>query len=1162
VSPGTVERFDLADPLPRGTLAIEASAGTGKTYTLAALAARAIAELGVPADDLLVVTFTRAATRELRNRVRTQLVHVAQALRHPTASEPDPWITELGTADPAERQRRADRLDRAVTEFDAVTITTIHGFATQVLGTLGAGSGIDPDVTLVDDATELRTEVCADLLAAAAVTTPDPGRLPTLKRLVEATGRRCSMPDLVLAPGPADGCDDAAALQLVELVDRAVTEIADRRLLAGTMSFDDVLLHLRTALEGDGGDAVLASLRGRYAVALIDEFQDTDPVQWAIFSALFGEASPDSRLVLVGDPKQAIYSFRGANVHTFSRATEEEDVERRSLETNWRSDGALLRALNALFAGTTFGDDRIAYVEVEAAPDNQAKRLTDAGGTAIAPLDIRLAVGGDLDRNKTRPNAIAAPAADRAVYGDLGAHLVELLAGARLPAEGGDTRPVRPSDIAVLVKSHREAEAVQRELLARKVPAVLARGTSVLTSPAAGHWRLLLEGLLRPSDPRRARGYALSWFSAHDATDVATLDDDTLGTIQDQLHGWNEVLEHRGVAAWARQVLADSGVEARVLAEPEGDRLVTDLHHLAELFQAAAHHDRLHLSGLLAVLNREPEQTADADIDAGGSARRIESDDRAVQIMTVWAAKGLEFPIVCVPTLWRTPLKFGIQPIPVIYQDPVTGARTEDLAPGAGWPTAEASDRRRSLSDREAIGENLRLLYVALTRAQHHAVVWWSRVQGSEASGLSHLLFCRTDGVIDPTFADEKITPPADEEALGALDGLVARSSGSIVAEVIGKPGKRTTWQGTPRTGDEGDLAVADRPDHLDRSRHRWSFSAVTQQFEVERGDPYDQSLSDGGAADEGGADETTDPDGFDLPAEGDPTPVSATSPMASLPAGPAFGNLVHAVFETLDFADADLDATIQLRLDEALATLPVDLTPTGVDEATPEEGRELLVAGMRAAIETPLGARFSDLRLRDVPHADRLNELSFELRLGDVARYATVGDIGRLVSDHLGDDDPLQPWARDLAAGAIEVDLAGHLTGSIDLVFRTPGPVPRFVIADYKTNRLTPRGEPQREDDYARRPMTAAMAEHHYPLQALLYSVALHRYLRWRLEGYDPAVHLGGAVYLFVRGMTGSGVTVEDGHPHGVFDWAVPPALVVALSNLLDGHPGTGSAS
>jgi exodeoxyribonuclease V beta subunit len=219
------------------------------------------------------------------------------------------------------------------------------------------------------------------------------------------------------------------------------------------------------------------------------------------------------------------------------------------------------------------------------------------------------------------------------------------------------------------------------------------------------------------------------------------------------------------------------------------------------------------------------------------------------------------------------------------------------------------------------------------------------------------------------------------------------------------------------------------------------------------------------------------------------------------------------------------------------------------------------LIEGLGAVLETPLGRIGGERRLADIGPADRLSELSFDFRLGEVGNRAKLRAIGRLVVDHLDSSDPLRPWAARLADGAVDLELAGHLTGSIDLVLRLRDADggQRFVVADYKTNRLTPRGQVPSPDDYAPGRMVVAMEEHDYPLQALLYTVALHRYLRWRLKPYDPASHLGGAAYLFVRGMTGADVATSDHRPHGVLDWSIPASLVVELSSLLDGRPARG---
>ncbi|MHB1710516.1 MAG: UvrD-helicase domain-containing protein [Acidimicrobiales bacterium] len=1168
------ERFDLVGTIPGGTLAIEASAGTGKTFTLAALATRFIAELGIPAAEILIVTFTRAATNELRNRVRRQLVDAAASLRSDdpaTDDGEDALLDHLRSGVPDECRRRLDRLDRAITEFDAATITTIHGFATQVLGTLGTDAGIDPDAALVEDARDRLDEVCADVLAAAAVGGHPAEELPNLKVLLEATAIRLRMPDLVLEPSsPERGADEKSVL-LVELINRCVATIGERRRRSGTLSFDDVLLHLRTALARSASSAALTTLRNRFRVALIDEFQDTDPVQWAIFSTLFGEASPAGRMVLVGDPKQAIYAFRGANVHTFTEAvTPRRGLEKRSLAINWRSDGAMLTGLNVLFDGATFGDEQIGYSAVEPAPVNRTTRLVDDRGGEYPPISFRLALGPDIGRGERKPHELYIPEIERAVWGDLAERVVDILDHARLPGDTSEGVRVRPSDIAVLVRSAKEAVAVQRSLRQRDVPAVLARGASVLTSPAARQCRWLLEALLRPSDPHRARGFALSWFKGLRPDELVGLGDEGLGLIHDQLRAWGETLQTRGIVEWVRQVWSESGVVPRVLATADGDRAVTDLNHIAELFQAAAPHDHLSVVGLLAVLDSDPQGAAYADTDSGIAARRIESDRQAVQIMTVWVAKGLEFPIVCCPTMWH--LRSG----DTIYQDPASGRRTYDVANSAHWPDKRTAAERRRRAAQETLGEDLRLLYVGMTRAKHHTLVWWSRARGSGGTGLARVLFARTGGAIDPaTYTRDKVPLPGDDSVLEALAPMLDRAGGTIAATVHGRRAASTRWEDPADGGPPPELSLARLTRVPDRSRHRWSFTAVTRRFDVDRSDvdrfdPYGPSLSDRGADDERGAGDPADDEPADrwLSVAGDPPGTAGgdggalrtfLSPLVALPAGAEFGTLVHCVLERVDFTADDLDVQLATGIDERLGLRPLDITPTGDGDASPETGRRLLVAGLRAAIDTPLGPLFPHLQLRDLAARDRLNELSFELWLGEAGYPTTVRDIAQLVLEHLEPSDPLRAWAVELSKGAIAFDLAGHLTGSIDAVVRTGGAAPRFVVIDYKSNRLTPRGEAPRAGDYSRDALVTAMAEHHYPLQALIYSVALHRYLRWRLAGYDPARHLGGIAYLFLRGMSGADVEVRHGHPDGVFSWAVPPALVTELSDLLDGRRGGG---
>lgn len=1128
------EVFSPLGPLPEGRVAIEASAGTGKTYTLAGLVVRYVAEKDVRVEKLLIVTFTRAAAAELRDRVRSRLTEAVAALRGPSSTAiSDDLLALVASAD---RARRLERLEQAVADFDAATITTIHGFAQQVLRTLGSAAPGDLDAALLDNTKELLGSVCADVLAAesfAGAVLPDP--LPTLEQLQHVAATVLANPGIRVVPDAGQAGIEPAAARLRVLVDRVVDGVHRRRRAAGTLSFDDLLTQLRDALESDAPAAIL---RRRFQVALIDEFQDTDPVQWDIFSRLFGIPGDNTTLLLVADPKQAIYAFRGANIHTYLQAAHTEGTKRSTLGTNWRSDGALLAALERVFSGATFGDPRIEFVPVRASEENEDLRVSAGDGAALPALKVRLALGGDLPR--TGMGRVQVDLAQEAIARDLACEVHELLDTAWLPARGDEPRRrLRPGDIAVLVGQHSESEIMQTALRRRGIPAVTTRSDSVLRSPAAAQWRWLLSALARPSDPTRARAAALTWFFGWSVPRLDSADDVAISEVQSQLDKWSRTLSAQGTVALCAQVWSETCVTARVLASCDGERNLTDLDHIAGLVQAATVGRRPTADGLLTLLDKfEAEVPDDPENDV--TARQVESEAEAVQIMTVYVAKGLEFPVVCVPTLWRMAHATTHE---VVYQDPETGRRTFDIANG-GWQTASEAAGHKALADAEARGESLRLLYVALTRAEHQTLLWWTRGHRSELTGLARILFARRQGAIDAgLFTGDAFVLPADHDAAAALETALAPAGDAVEVTVTGAAdGPVARWVNRAPRPAASDLELATLHRVPDRAERRWSFSAMATRARAVELDPGDESLGDSGASDEPVA--VTEV--ADLVSAGSGAATSDL-PLGAIPGGVQFGTLVHEVLQNVDFAAADLDMQLLANIQDRLRFNPWPVEPA------------ILVSGLRAVIDTPLGPLFDERRLRDVPRGERLDELSFELRLGGSGRRATERDLGDLVLAHVPADDPLRPWAERFSSGLFSVELAGHLTGSIDMVVRVRDGrdadlPPRFVVVDYKTNVLAEPTRLPQEIDYHPDRLPAAMVEHHYPLQALLYSVALHRYLRWRVPGYDPARHLGGVAYLFVRGMAGDGTPVSGRSPYGVFSWRVPAALVTSLSDLLDG--------
>ncbi len=1154
-------RFVLHDPLPTGRMAIEASAGTGKTYALSTLAARYVVERGVPVTALLIVTFTRAAAAELKDRVRARLVEFSSILAQDelTAEQVgDPLVSTLWGVDDDERELRRRRAEQAVTEFDAAMVTTIHGFAMQALRSLGSSVPIDPDGVLDSDSRDLVTRVVTDMAIGLALDDSDNDDPPDVKHLVDMAQAVMGNPGAKVVP-------DSSIVPIRSLVDEVCERTRRQRTLAGMMTYDDILLRLRDVLASPTASVLARSiLRNRFEVVLIDEFQDTDPVQWEIFDSLFsasgagiddGDASGDqvdflgdvpefSVLVIVGDPKQAIYAFRGANVHTYLQAAHAPGTQQRDMDTNWRSDPAVLKAVEVLLDGVTFGDPKIGFHWVQPSPGNIERSMMTVGGENHPALAIRLLDGSGLPRTK---QSFVPVGNNRFVYWDMARYLQNLFSAVEIPDTTGP-RLVRPDDVAVLTLTNPEAQAIQRVLTSVGIPAVISRGESVLTSDAAEQWQIVLNAVARPGDPGLARAFALSWFGGRDMTWVATADDQDLGAIQEQLRDWGDLLTRRGAAVFIGQVRVDTRMVSRVLSGVDGDRSMTDLDHVGELLVHVAPRSATPTS----LLNQFLELAAgskggDAEMDV--AARRVESDAQAVQIMTVFTAKGLEFPVVCLPTIWS---HRGEVSKPYVWWDHKLGKRLIDVVSDEEWEDGTTQAERMEATAWEEAGTSLRLLYVALTRAKHHAAVWWMPTDGGRRSGLARVLFARdANGDIDhDVFMSPKVDVPFGAEAVLALDPLLQRGGGVISAELLDAP------SGPPRARDvepddrAGLLAVASFSDPPSRDHRRWSFTAITKNIDAGTAQrPSDNlPLGEGRAGDEPSQDEpsqTVEASLVDaVGSQSDSDEVCGALPLGSIAGGAGFGNLVHSVFEHVDFSAQDIKGEVRGAISDALVENPwyVD----GDD----------LADGLIAVLDTPLGPLFGSKCLRELSRVDRLDELSFELTLARGGSVPAVADIGELVMDGLPGDDPLRGWAEQIASGAFDGRLAGHLTGSIDLLARVSsecGP-DRFVVCDYKTNRLGPPNRPAIHADYEPEMLAEEMVEHHYPLQALLYSVVTHRYLRWRVREYDPAVHLGGVGYLFVRGMTGPGTPTRGGVPTGLFEWHPPASLIVDLSDLLDG--------
>jgi exodeoxyribonuclease V beta subunit len=1120
----TYTDFDVCGPLPSGVTVLEASAGTGKTYTISALTARYVAE-GTPLDRLLLITFTRMATGELRDRVRERLVGCEQALSAILAGAPDthedPVVALLATGDDAEIQRRRDRLARAVADFDAATIATTHGFCQEVLAELGTVGDLDRETAFVEDVSELLDQALDDLYVRRF-------HRRGAARFSRGEARRiaqAAVDNPMAELEPRDEPTESTAAMRYRLARAVRSELEQRKRRLAIMTYDDLLTRLNDTLAGPSGPAARARLSSRFEVVLVDEFQDTDPIQWQILDRAF--AAGGVTLVLVADPKQAIYAFRGADVYAYLNAAEIAGA-RATLRDNRRADQTLIDAYDALFAGAKLGHEGIAYREVRATPAHRMPRLT--GAPSDGALRVRV-VDRDEPAIDLTYNGFASTGSARAhIARDLAADMVRLLeSGAEIEhrTRGGEParrEPVCPRHIAVLVRTHATADLVRDELHAARVPAVINGGGSVFDTRAARDWLALLEAIERPASPVRARTVALTPFLGWGAERIATAAEDDWEDVHRRLHRWSRILRDRGVAALLEAITVGEGLTARVLANVDGERRLTDLRHLAQLLHRAASSERL---GVTALRGWLAERVADPERDEGEDerARRLESDAEAVHVLTIHRSKGLEFPVVYCPFLWDPT---WIRPKePVAFHDPATGYRhTVDV--GLEGRTFKRHFNQYVIEQR---GEDLRLAYVALTRAKHQAVIWWAGSRDSCHSPLGRLLFAKdADGNIAPYGR----STPTDAAVVERFRELAAVAPGRIAVErsTLGTP---TAWSPPIEPVPKLDLARLHRP--LDLAWRRTSYSDIT----AEAHEPLVAS-------------EPERPVLRDEPEM--PTPVLTSapsslelgleSPLGTMPVGVRFGTFVHTVLEATDFAAADLDAELSAHVAVAGARRLLDL---GYPEAA--------VNGLRAAIETRLGPLVDGIRLRDVVRADRLDELEFELPLAggdEPTGRLTLSAIAAALRAHLAAGNPMAEYAARLEDPALRSQVRGFLTGSIDLVIRIGGPpTARFAIVDYKTNWLGPAGEPLTLGHYQPSALAAEMNRAHYGLQALLYTVALHRYLRWRMPGYEAGRHLAGVLYLFLRGMAGADTPTVDGSPCGVFAWRPPGPLVEALSDVLD---------
>ncbi len=887
-------------------------------------------------------------------------------------------------------------------------------------------------------------------------------------------------------------------------------EMPRRKVAAGVQSFDDLLQRLDRALRGRAGRQLAESVRTRYRAALIDEFQDTDPVQYRIFRTLYaGSRQP---LFLIGDPKQAIYGFRGADVFTYLRAARAAGERRFTMDTNWRSDPALLHAVQRLFdVRRPFLIEDIGFVPVKPRPGATSGLHRDGEPLPAFELMVQPREGTPV-----KSKQIMADWAEREIPARIAADISRLLAqGATLPGPDGE-RPLHAGDIAVLVRKNDQAIRVQRQLRQLGIPGVVYGDATVFDTPEADELYRVLGAVAEPTRNallRAAITTELFGVSANALAAMADDDDTEWNRWIDDFRRWHEHWVDRGFVQMFRLLIAERGTQQRLLAMLDGERRMTNLLHLAELLHTAATAEHLGPAGLLRWFQQQ-RRARSTMVEA--VKLRLERDDQAVQLITIHRSKGLEYPVVYCPYLWDGGGLFSDEEDNLLFHDPDDDDRLKlDVRRKPKSRRDRDADPHIALARREKAAENLRLLYVAVTRARHRCVVVWGGFYRSHRSPLGYLLgspLVDERWPWDPEMVAGKVKEQTDEQM---MQWLRERGQGAWTVSSLAE-GDPIPYRPPPAPA--VDLQAWRPALAIDRSRRTASFTTMVADRPLHRGES-----SEGRDRDEHSQERST---------TGPTPPAQGQVRLAEFPRGAKAGNFFHDMLEHLDFAAPSEDR--EALVHEKLAAYGYPADPWA----------EPVLGALDDILTTPLSTQATPLRLCDLSLGQRRNELEFILptaggEQGDAIALTRerLAALFRAHGQGLPEHYPEQIERLGFSP------LRGFLKGFIDLVFVHDD---RWYLADYKTNHLG--------DDlggYHDAALAETMADDHYVLQYHLYAVALVRHLRRTLPDFDYERHFGGVYYLFLRGMTPAA-----GPTRGVYFERPPASRIDALSALLRGGP------
>jgi exodeoxyribonuclease V beta subunit len=896
------------------------------------------------------------------------------------------------------------------------------------------------------------------------------------------------LPQAELLEAIAALVDGPAELLLLHFAHWGRMELARRRERSGEMGYGQLLELLDPGEQAD--TPLLRAVAGRYRAALIDEFQDTDPIQWRILQGAFGGDPPRHLLVMVGDPKQAIYRFRGGELATYRQAAAQAEA-RFDLVENRRSSEGLIAGLNALMRPGLVGSD----LEVpEVLCRARGEQLTLAAGEA--PLQLLALEPAQLESQ-------------------VAAFCQGLLERQLQLVKGESRRPLEPADLCLLVNTHREAEALRVALERRGLPSRLMNQGDVFASEGALALQRLLDALAAAGDPGRLRLLAASSLLGWSAEGIRSAPPAAWDQLADNLARLAERLPQQGLTAVVGQLL---GSEALARLALRG-RALADLQQAAELVQEQMHRQGLNTAATADWL-RNLRLQEERDVP---DAHRCRSDaaESAIAVVTIHRSKGLEYPVVICPSLWsgERATRGGSASVGRRWRPPGSRRPRFDLHLNPHWGTGRGAAEQHAAAERQ---EAERKAYVACTRARQLLVLGWP---GADEAKPGNPL---SPWLVDPATADGLRELP-----LQRVDPTT-------------HPPTRERWRpGPPR----GALELGPTPARsLDTLWGRASYSAWTHGAAALPPEARDDGRDSDALSRDG--DDTSGKAADEKGGGADPARAAwpALGPLARFPRGAAPGDALHRMLEQIHYPALAAGA-----LEPARAVVLRELERAGLAA----DLADITLTTLQQLVLTPLGGALGPLRLADLEPGSWLNELAFDLPLA-TGRKRLVRSSGLAEVFRRHDGGRFGSGYGHQLQGLV-VASRGFLTGSIDLVFRCGE---RWWVADWKSNVLGQRDGSGKvlscgPTDYSAAAMAQLMASNHYPLQAHLYLVALHRYLRWRLPGYAPDRHLGGYAYVFLRGVPGPMAVEPGGEVPGVLVERPPLARLLALDALLrEGQP------